>query len=102
MISRLTNTKNAPLKGWLCFNGRGFYNSGVHGFVTQNYLSYTNANYMVVWGIEVVPQISYEYKGVYKDFSSTIQNDIHEIEVSRYQNTEALIYGTIELWGVRK
>lgn len=102
MKSLLTNTKNVPLKGWLCFNGRGVYNSGVHGFVTQNYLSYTMANYGVEWGIEVVPKVSYEYKGVSKEFSSTTQNDIHEIEVSRYQNNETLVYGTIELWGVRK
>lgn len=102
MKSLLTNTKNVPLKGWLCFNGRGVYNSGVHGFVTQNYLSYTMANYGVEWGIEVVPKVSYEYKGVSKEFSSTTQNDIHEIEVSRYQNNETLVYGTIECWGVRK
>lgn len=101
MKSVLTNTKNAALKGWLCFNGRGTYNSGVHGFVTPNYLSYTMANYSVIWGIEVVPQVSCEYNGVKYDFFSTKQTDIHEIEASRYQNTEALIYGTIELWGVR-
>jgi hypothetical protein len=102
MKSLLTNTKNVPLKGWLSFNGRGVYNSGVHGFVTPNYLSYTVANYGVEWGIEVVPKVSYEYKGVKQEFSSTTQNDIHEIEVSRYQNNETLVYGTIELWGVRK
>lgn len=102
MKSLLTNTKNVPLKGWLCFNGRGVYNSGVHGFVTSNYLSYTMANYGVEWGIEVVPKVSYEYKGAKQEFSSTTQNDIHEIEVSRYQNNETLVYGTIELWGVRK
>lgn len=102
MKAVLTNTKNAALKGWLCFNGRGSYNSGVHGFVTPNYLSYTMANYHVTWGIEVVPQVSCEYSGTQNDFFSTTQNDIHEIEVSRYKNTEALIYGTIELWGVRK
>ena len=101
MKAVLTNTKNAALKGWLCFNGRGTYNSGVHGFVTPNYLSYTMANYSVIWGIEVVPQISCEYNGTKNDFFETNQTDIHEIEVSRYQNTEALIYGTIELWGVR-
>lgn len=97
----LTNTKNAALKGWLCFNGRGTYNSGVHGFITPNYLSYTMANYRAIWGIEVVPQVSCEYNGMKNDFFATNQTDIHEIEVSRYQNTEALIYGTIELWGVR-
>lgn len=102
MKSLLTNTKNVPLKGWLCFNGRGVYNSGVHGFVTPNYLSYTTANYGFEWGIEVVPKVSYEYKGAKQEFSSTTQNDIHEIEVSRYQNNETLVYGTIELWGVRK
>lgn len=102
MKSLLTNTKNVPLKGWLCFNGRGVYNSGVHGFVTLNYLSYTMANYGFEWGIEVVPKVSYEYKGAKQEFSSTTQNDIHEIEVSRYQNNETLVYGTIELWGVRK
>lgn len=101
MHTVLTNTKNAALQGWLCFNGRGTYNSGVHGFVTPNYLSYTMANYSVTWGIEVVPQISCEYNGVKHDFFSTKQTDIHEIEASRYKNTEALVYGTIELWGVR-
>ena len=101
MKALLTNTKNVPLQGWLCFNGRGVYNSGVHGFVA-NYLSYTMANYGLEWGIEVVPKVSYEYKGVKQEFSSTTQNDIHEIEVSRYQNNETLVYGTIELWGVRK
>lgn len=101
MKAVLTNTKNAALKGWVCFNGRGTYNSGVHGFVTPNYLSYTMANYSAFWGIEVVPQVSCEYNGIKHDFFSTEQTDIHEIEASRYQNTEALIYGTIELWGVR-
>ena len=108
-FSAITNSTktDASAYGWFCVNGRGTYNSGVAGFQT-NYVRHPTtgaAIYNDVIGRVLPCGLIYD---------TTTQNygtagvkvrsitDIHEVEFAGYQSAENQLYGTFQLWGVRK
>ena len=92
--------------GWFCVNGRGTYNSGLGGFVT-NFVRHPSSGAAIVNDVigRALPF------GLVYDHSTNGQasegivapsvTDVHEVEFAGYQYTENQLYGTFSLWGVR-
>ena len=93
--------------GWFCVNGRGTYNSGACGFVT-NFVRHPSTGTAIYNDVicRVLPfGLVYDHTTGRKA-PAGVQNrtiaDVHEVELAGYQYAENQLYGTFQLWGVRK
>lgn len=93
--------------GWFCVNGKGTYNSGLGGFRT-NYVRHPSTGAAIANDIIgralpcglVYDQTTGRMAG--EGIQNSTVTDVHEVELAGYQYTENLLYGTFQLWGVRK
>lgn len=93
--------------GWFCVNGRGTYNSGVCGFQT-NYVRHPTtgtALYNDVIGRVFPFGLVYDTSTARKAGPGVVGRtvtDVHEVEFAGYESEENQLYGTFQLWGMRK
>ena len=93
--------------GWFCVNGRGTYNSGLGGFMT-NFVRHPSSGAAIandVIGRALPCGLVYDHSSGRKAVEgivATSVTEVHEVELAGYQSTENLLYGTFSLWGVRK
>ena len=93
--------------GWFCVNGRGTYNSGLGGFVT-NFVRHPSSGAAIVNDVigRALPFGLVYDQSTGRKAAEGIQNstvtDVHEVELAGYQYAENLLYGKFSLWGVRK
>lgn len=107
-VAKTNSTKtDASLYGWFCVNGRGAYNSGVAGFQT-NFVRHPSSGaaiYNDVIGFVLPCGLIYESttggNGTNCVMGRTV-TDVHEVELAGYRYADNQLYGTFQLWGVRK
>ena len=107
-VARTNSTKtDASVYGWFCVNGRGTYNSGAGGFQT-NFVRHPSSGaaiYNDVIGFVLPCGLIYESttggNGTNCVMGRTVA-DVHEVELAGYQYADNQLYGTFQLWGVRK
>ena len=93
--------------GWFCVNGKGTYNSGLGGFIT-NYVRHPSIDAAIandVIGRALPCGLVYDHTTERKASEGVVVTsvtDVHEVELAGYQYAENLLYGTFSLWGVRK
>lgn len=93
--------------GWFCVNGRGAYNSGLGGFQT-NFVRHPSSGAAIandVIGRALPFGLVYDHstgRKAVEGILATSVTEVHEVELAGYQFTENLLYGTFQLWGVRK
>lgn len=92
--------------GWFCVNGKGTYNSGLGGFVT-NFVRHPSSGAAIVNDVigRALPfGLVYDHstgRRAVEGIVATSVTEVHEVELAGYQSTENLLYGTFSLWGVR-
>ena len=92
--------------GWFCVNGKGTYNSGLGGFVT-NFVRHPSSGAAIVNDVigRALPfGLVYDHstgRQAVEGIVATSVTEVHEVELAGYQSTENLLYGTFSLWGVR-
>lgn len=93
--------------GWFCVNGKGTYNSGLGGFQT-NYVRHPSTGKAIandVIGRALPFGLVYDHstnRKAAEGILATSVTDVHEVELAGYQHAENQLYGTFQLWGVRK
>lgn len=98
---------DGSVSGWFCVNGKGTYNSGLGGFVT-NFVRHPSSGAAIVNDVigRALPfGLVYDHS-TNRKAPEGIQNstvtDVHEVEFAGYGYDDNHLYGTFSLWGVRK
>lgn len=105
-VTNSTKT-DGSVYGWFCVNGRGTYNSGLGGFVT-NFVRHPSTGAAIandVIGRALPCGLVYDQstnRKAAEGILATSVTDVHEVELAGYQHAENQLYGTFQLWGVRK
>lgn len=106
--AKTNSTKtDGSVYGWFCVNGRGTYNSGLGGFMT-NFVRHPSSGAAIVNDVigRALPfGLVYDHstgRKAVEGIVATSVTEVHEVELAGYQFTENLLYGTFSLWGVRK
>ena len=108
-FSATTNSTktDGSVYGWFCVNGKGTYNSGLGGFVT-NFVRHPSSGAAIandVIGRALPCGLVYDQstgRKALEGIVATSVTEVHEVEFAGYQYTENKLYGTFSLWGVRK
>lgn len=105
-VTNSTKT-DGSVYGWFCVNGRGTYNSGLGGFMT-NFVRHPNSGAAIandIIGRALPFGLVYDHstnRKASEGILATSVTEVHEVELAGYQSAENLLYGTFSLWGVRK
>ena len=105
-VTNSTKTDDS-VYGWFCVNGRGTYNSGLGGFQT-NYVRHPSTGKAIandVIGRALPFGLVYDHstnRKAAEGIGVTSVTEVHEVELAGYQYAENQLYGTFQLWGVRK
>lgn len=105
-VTNSTKT-DGNVSGWFCVNGRGTYNSGLGGFMT-NYVRHPSTGAAIandVIGRALPFGLVYDHstnRKASEGIVNTSVHEVHEVELAGYQFEDNKLYGTFSLWGIRK